>query len=154
MTQESVITQEMRDVIGVESEAITYDVERGAIRKFAEAIGDDNPLYVDEEAARKSRYGGVIAPPTFMRSMSAGRSRATVQSPYPAALDGGSEWEYFEPVRPGDRISVTMKVSEMFEREGRLGNMLFIIRETSYVNQFGKTVAIQRGTGISYQPSD
>ena len=154
MTQESVITQEMRDVIGVESEAITYDVERGAIRKFAEAIGDDNPLYVDEEAARKSRYGGLIAPPTFMRSMSAGRSRATVQSPYPAALDGGSEWEYFEPVRPGDRISVTMKVSEMFEREGRLGNMLFIIRETSYVNQFGKTVAIQHGTGISYQPSD
>ena len=154
MTQESVITQEMRDVIGVESEAITYDVERGAIRKFAEAIGDDNPLYVDEEAARKSRYGGLIAPPTFMRSMSAGRPRATVQSPYPAALDGGSEWEYFEPVRPGDRISVTVKVSEMFEREGRLGNMLFIIRETSYVNQFGKTVAIQRGTGISYQPSD
>ena len=154
MTQESVITQEMRDVIGVESEAITYDVERSAIRKFAEAIGDDNPLYVDEEAARKSRYGGVIAPPTFMRSMSAGRSRATVQSPYSAALDGGSEWEYFEPVRPGDRISVTMKVSEMFEREGRLGNMLFIIRETSYVNQFGKTVAIQHGTGISYQPSD
>ena len=154
MTQESVITQEMRDVIGVESEAVTYDVERGAIRKFAEAIGDDNPLYVDEEAARKSRYGGLIAPPTFMRSMSAGRSRATVQSPYTAALDGGSEWEYFEPVRPGDRISVTMKVSEMFEREGRLGNMLFIIRETSYVNQFGKTVAIQRGTGISYQPSE
>ena len=154
MTQETVITQEMRDVIGVESEAIAYDVERGAIRKFAEAIGDDNPLYVDEEAARKSRYGGVIAPPTFMRSMSAGRSRATVQSPYPAALDGGSEWEYFEPVRPGDRIAVTMKVSDMFEREGRLGNMLFIIRETKYVNQFGKTVAIQRGTGISYKPSD
>ncbi len=154
MTQESVITQEMRDVIAVESEAITYDVERGAIKKFAEAIGDDNPLYHDEEAARNSRYGGLIAPPTFMRSMSAGRSRATVQSPYPAALDGGSEWEYFEPVRPGDRIAVTMKVSEMFEREGRLGNMLFIIRETNYVNQFGKTVAIQRGTGISYQPSD
>ena len=154
MTQESVITQEMRDVIGVESEAITYDVEKGAIRKFAEAIGDDNPLYVDEEAARNSRYGGLIAPPTFMRSMSAGRSRATVESPYPAALDGGSEWEYYEPVRPGDRIAVTMKVSDMFEREGRLGNMLFIIRETNYVNQYGKTVAIQRGTGISYQPSE
>ncbi len=154
MTQESVITQEMRDVIGVESEAVAYDVERGAIRKFAEAIGDDNPLYNDEEVARNSRYGGLIAPPTFMRSMSAGRSRATVQSPYPAALDGGSEWEYFEPVRPGDRIAVTVKVSDMFEREGRLGNMLFIVRETKYVNQFGKTVALQRSTGISYQPSD
>ncbi len=154
MTQESVITQEMRDAIGVESEAITYDVEKGAARKFAEAIGDDNPLFNDEEAARKSRYGGLIAPPTFMRSMSAGRSRATVQSPYPAALDGGSEWEYFEPVRPGDSITVTNEVSNMFEREGRLGNMLFIIRETNYVNQYGKAVAVQRGTGISYQPSD
>ncbi len=154
MTQESVITQDMRDAIGVESEAITYDVEKGAARKFAEAIGDDNPLFNDEEAARKSRYGGLIAPPTFMRSMSAGKSRATVKSPYPAALDGGSEWEYFEPVRPGDTITVTNQVSDMFERDGRLGNMLFIIRETKYVNQFGKTVALQRGTGISYQPSE
>ena len=154
MTQESIITQEMRDAIGVESEAITYDVEKGAARKFAEAIGDDNPLYIDEEAARKIRYGGLIAPPTFMRSMSAGRSRATVQSPYPEALDGGSEWEYFEPVRAGDRITVTRKIADVFEREGRLGKMLFIVRETKYVNQFGNVAALQRSTGISYQPPD
>jgi acyl dehydratase len=152
MTQESVITQQMRDAIGVESEPATYDVERGAILKFAQAIGDTNPLFNDEAAARKTRYGGLIAPPTFLRSMSAGPMKADVKSPYPAALDGGSEWEYFEPVRPGDRITVTLKIADMFERPGRLGNMLFIIRETKYVNQFGQTVALQRGTGISYKP--
>ena len=59
-------------------------------------------------------------------------------------------WLSFQAVR----IAVTMKVSDMFEREGRLGNMLFIIRETNYVNQYGKTIAVQRGTGISYQPSE
>ena len=61
MTQESVITQEMRDAIGVESEPITYDVEKGAIIKFAQAIGDDNPLYGDELDAPVSWKGGDLA---------------------------------------------------------------------------------------------
>ena len=154
MTQESVITQAMRDAIGVESEPVTYEVEKGAIRKFAEAIGDANILFNDEEAARDTRYGGMVASPTFLRSMSGGRARATVQSPYSAALDGGSEWEYFEPVRPGDRITVTQYLVDILEREGRLGNMLFMVRETKYINQFGKVVALQRSTGISYQPTE
>ena len=80
--------------------------------------------------------------------------KVDVQSPHSANLDGGSEWEYYEPVRPGDRITVTTKISNIFERAGRLGNMMFIQRETKYVNQFGSTAAIQRTTGISYQPPD
>ena len=154
MTQESAITPEMKAAIGVESEAYTNEVEKGAIIKFARAIGDTNPIYNDEEAARKSRYGGLVAPPTFFRSMRSGPMKVDVQSPYSANLDGGSEWEYYEPVRPGDRITVTTKISNIFERAGRLGNMMFIQRETKYVNQFGSTAAIQRITGISYQPPD
>ena len=152
MSQDSVITQEMRDAIGVDSEPATHLVEAGAIIKFAQAIGDPNPNFNDEERARRSRYGGLIAPPTFLRSMQPGPPKVLVQSPYPANLDGGSEWEYFEPVRPGDRITVTNRVVDLSERRGRLGGMLFIIRETRYVNQFGQLVATQRGTGISYQP--
>lgn len=151
MTQESVITDEMRAAIGVDSEPITYDVEKGAIVKFAQAIGDANPLYNDEEAARRTRYGGLIAPPTFMRSLISNPA-PDFKSPYPANLDGGSQWEYFYPVRPGDRITVSTRLANLFERPGRLGNMLFSVRETKYVNQFGQTVAIQRTTGISYQP--
>lgn len=154
MTQESVITDEMRAAVGVESEVYVNDVEKGAIIKFAQAIGDDNPIYTDEEAARQSRYGGLVAPPTFFRSLRSGEMKVDVKSPYSANLDGGSEWEYYEPVRPGDRIAVSTKISDMYERQGRLGNMLIVQRETKYVNQFGTTVAIQRTTGISYQPSD
>ena len=154
MPSGSVITQQMRDAIGVESTPVTYDVEKGAIVKFAQAIGDSNPAFNDEVAARRSRYGGLVAPPTFLRSMIPGPPRAEVRSPYPAVLDGGSDWEYFEPVRAGDRITVTLKITDIFEREGRLGSMLFIIRETTYVNQFGAVMATQRGTGISYQPPD
>jgi len=152
MTQESAITGEMRAAINVESEPNVNEVEKGAIIKFARAIGDSNPLFTDEEAARNSRYGGLIAPPTFLRSLTSGPLKAQVESPYSANLDGGSEWQYFEPVRAGDRITVTTYIDDMFEREGRLGNMLFIVRETKYVNQFDRTVALQRSTGISYQP--
>ena len=154
MSQESVITQEMRDAVGVESDPVTYEVEKGAIIKFAEAIGDANPVFNDDQAARQTRYGGLIAPPTFLRSARSGPPRVDVKSPYPAALDGGSEWEYFEPVRPGDRVTVTIRIADIFERPGRLGNMLFIVRETRYVNQFGAVVALQRSTGISYQPAE
>ena len=154
MTQESAITPEMRAAVGVESESHVNEVEKGAIIKFAAAIGDTNPIFTDDEAARNSRYGGIIAPPTFCRTMSSGPMKVDVRSPYSANLDGGSDWEYYEPVRPGDRISVTAMVSNVFERPGRLGNMFFIQRETKYVNQFGRTVAVQRTTGISYQPPE
>ena len=110
-TEESVITPEMKEAIGVDSEPVSYDVEKGAIKKFAQAIGDDNPLFNDEQAARKSRYGGIIASPTFMRSLIS-NSPPSFKNPYSAALDGGSEWEYFEPVRAGDRITVTTRIAD------------------------------------------
>ena len=56
-TEESVITAAMKETIGVESEPITHEVEKGAIIKFAQAIGDRNPAYPD------------VAPPTFLRSV-------------------------------------------------------------------------------------
>ena len=150
MTQGSAITQQMRDAIGVESEPAVHDVEKGAIVKFARAIGDTGPAFNDDDAA----HGGMVAPPTFLRSMPPGPIRAEVRSPYKANLDGGSEWEYFEPVRPGDRITVTTKVADIYERPGRLGNMLFIIRETRYVSHTGEMAAVQRSTGISYAPPE
>ena len=154
MTLESVITQEMQDAIGVESDPLTHEVEKGAIIKFAQAIGDTSPIFNDEQVARGTRYGSLIAPPTFLRSTPPGPLTVEVDSSYTARLDGGSEWEYFEPVRPGDRITVTIKIADIFERQGRLGNMLFIVRETKYVNQFDNVVALQRGTSISYQPAE
>ena len=154
MADESKITQGMRDTIGVASDPVTYEVERGAVKKFAEAIGDPNPLFNDEAAARKTQHGGIIAPPTFLRSMPPGPAKADMTGGGSVRLDGGSEWEYFEAVRPGDRITVTSRIADVYEREGRLGSMLFVIREDRYVNQFGSTVALQRQTGIRYDPTE
>jgi acyl dehydratase len=147
-----VVTDEVRKQIGKTGEARTYEVERGHIRRFAEAIGDPNPLFNDEEHARRTRFGGMIAPPTFYRSM--GSPIPNVELPSMGAafrgLDGGSEWEYFEAIRPGDRITVQSKLADLRESEGRLGPMVFITIETSYTNQFGKLCATQRSTAIRY----
>jgi acyl dehydratase len=147
-----ILDEESLKQVGRAGEARTYEVERGAIRRFAEAIGDPNPLFNDDEAARHTRFGGMIAPPTFCRSMG---------SPIPdvrigklgtsfRGLDGGSDWEYFHPIRVGDRITVQTRLVDLRESEGRLGPMVFITMETTYTNQFGKVCATQRSTGIRY----
>lgn len=150
-SQNTVITLEMRDAIGVESEPVTYEVEKGALRRFVEAIEDPNPVYSDERAARAGRYGGLIAPPTFLDSMISGPMGVPFENPYKGSLEGGSRWWYFEPVRPGDRITVTSRIAEIYERRGRLGNMLFVVREIGYTNQFGKSVAGRLRTAIFFE---
>ena len=54
-----------KDQIGKQSNKVKNTVERGAVKKFAEAIGDLHPIYFDEETGRNSRYKDNIAPPTF-----------------------------------------------------------------------------------------
>ena len=152
MTRETVITAAMRAAIGVESESRTYLVEAGAISRFAEAIGDPNPIFSDEEADGRTRYGGIIAPPTFLRSLGSGPLKVEIDVPYSGLLDGGSEWEYFQPVRPGDRITVTTNVADLFERQSKLGNTVFIVIESRYVDQLGQLVATERNTLVRYEP--
>ena len=144
------VTDEVRKQIGMQSEARVVEVERGAIRRFAEAIGDPNPLFHDEAAARQTRFGGMIAPPTFCRSLGAAIPENTIGMGEFRGLDGGSEWEYLEPIRPGDRISVVSKIADIRESAGRLGPMVFITVEISYTNQFSQLCALQRSTVIRY----
>ena len=148
--ENTIIPESLLKAIGVESDPITYEIEKGHISRFAEAIGDENPLFSDEIKARNSRYGGIIAPPTFYRALRPGSLPESAESPFTRNLDAGSDWEFFEPIRPGDRITVTIKLADVVEREGRLGKMIIITRETRYENQLGQIVATQKTNGISY----
>ena len=144
------VTDEARKQIGKVSEPRTYEVERGAIRRFAEAIEDPNPLFNSERDARQTRFGSMIAPPTFCRSMGAPIPDIKLDMPTFRGLDGGSDWEYFVPIRAGDRITVQSKLVDLREAAGRLGPMVFTVVETTYTNQFGEVCVIQRSTGIRY----
>ncbi len=145
-----VVTEEVRKQIGFKTEPVTYEVERGAIRRFAEAIEDPNPLFNDERAARGTRFGSMIAPPTFCRSMGRGYIDVKLNLPEFRVLDGGSDWEYREPIRPGDRITVVSRLADLREAAGKLGPMVFVTIETTCTNQFGDVCVVQRSTLIRY----
>jgi len=75
----TVISEKLRSFIDLESNAVTYDIERHAVERFACAIGDPNPLYTNIEFAESSSHGSLIAPPTFFRSLLPG----DYPQPYP-----------------------------------------------------------------------
>jgi acyl dehydratase len=147
---ETVITEELQSFIGLESVASTYDIERHAVERFAAAIGDPNPLYSDRTFAESTAYEGLIAPPTFFRSLLPGSYPKPYLEPFAHILDGGSKYRYNEPVRVGDQITVIRKITDLFEKHGRMGTMLFKVSEISYTNQEGRLVATQTSTTITY----
>ncbi len=127
------------------------EVEKGHVIAFAKAIDDPNPLWNDEAQARQSHLGGMVAPPTFLRAARTQRLEDLPPDfPYTRLLDGGSEWEYFEAVRPGDRITAVNRIADIFSRAGSLGPMIFVVSETTYTNQFGRVAATQKNTSIRY----
>ena len=65
MASKSLVTDEIRSWIGRETPPWTLEVSRLDIKRFAVATDDLNPLYMDEERAKQSRYGDLIAPPLF-----------------------------------------------------------------------------------------
>lgn len=137
-----------RSVLGVESSPISYEVEKGAIRKFAEAIGDEDPIYYDEQAAQALGFKSIVAPPTFLCTFRAQELPDLKIQFGRVRLNGGNEYEYFQPIYAGDTISVTAKYADVAERTGRTGSMVFIITELTYRDQRGEVVAIGRNTGI------
>jgi acyl dehydratase len=149
-TVTSVITDEMKAAIGKKGKPVTHLIEKGAVRRFAQAIGDPNPLWNDEAKARKTRYGGMVVPPTFFCSLAGDPAAMRINLPYTRRLNGGDEWEYFQPVHVGDRITVVSELADLYERKGSLGNMLFVITKQTYTNQFGEKVAIHKNTLITY----
>src|SRR5205823_2335357 len=128
VSEPNYVTEAMKQAIGIESEPTTFDVEKWHIKRFAEAVGDENPLYTNEVSARKTRYGSVIAPPTFFRAFFPKDPKVNpfLNLPLKRILDGGSDWEWFEPVRPGDRITATSRLASVQQKSGRLGAMLLV----------------------------
>lgn len=146
-TNSFTLTDEMREQsIGVESEPASMVIEQGHIARFAEAIGDDNPAYT----VGTPETGGIVAPPTFLQAMRGIRPELPYDIPYTRLLDGGSDWEYFDHVRPGDTITAIGRIEDIRERTGSIGQMLISTIKITYRNQHNAVVATQTSTSIRY----
>jgi len=157
MAEGSLITEALKKLIGVPSEPIVFKVEEGAIQRYAQAIGDPNPLYDDPDFAKTSKYGRLMAPPGFTGWPVKGElpifelfDSLTKAGAPPRLLDGGVELEFFEPIGAGDVLTATIKVANMAERETRLGKTMFTVVEATFVNQDKKVALKSRSTLIQF----
>ena len=149
MSSKEIITDEMRSFIGLESDPVTYVVEKHSIEHFARAIGESNPIYFDEQFA-KDNVGGIIAPPTFIRLFRPKRLEKQFPDSFSNLVDGGSSYTFHEKIFVGDQITVVSKLKDLFIKSGSFGDMMFKISLTSYTNQKNKLVAEQEITTILY----
>ncbi len=160
---ESVVTDEMRAMIGVKGPETVNELTTTSVRMFARAVGYVDPAFYDLNAAGERGYRGLPAPPGYLGTpiynpadsdpTFGGRRGQGFRSPYPLVLNGGTDIEYTsEQICSGDTLTSATALASLQERwSGALGvPMLIQISETTYTNQFGQVVAISRGTGISY----
>ena len=127
---------ELQTLIGKEKELVSdhnREVTRDNIRRFALGSGDDNPIWIDGEYAKRSRWKGIIAPPCFMR---------TLGEPLPESLPDvhsqfvGEEFRLEQPIRLNDDIKATFYLSDIIKKASRLyGQILLEYKESKYTNQ-------------------
>ena len=164
MTEEAIITDEMRAIIGKEAEPLTVEVDKTAIRWFARAVGHTDLIFYDEDYAKSKGHRSLVVPPGFLGHAIHTPDKPTnivgnsVKRP-PAIpglklmriLNGGTEFEYYgEDICAGDTLKSVSKIADLRERTGGLGKMLILTTESNFYNAAGKLVATERGTGIMY----
>ncbi|MFL5389087.1 MAG: MaoC family dehydratase N-terminal domain-containing protein [Myxococcales bacterium] len=108
-----------RNAIGRESKPAINEVEKGSIRRFAEAIGESNPIYFEEAAARAAGYRSVVAPPTFPTTLRAGSDlrEGLLLSPGKHLLQAEQSFEYARPIVAGDKLTMRSKIVEVSQRQ-------------------------------------
>ena len=141
---------------------------------FARAIGDSNPIYYDEDYAKSTEPGGIIAPPTFIQASDQFDPeyplRPKIGQPWfgsgkePTGLKPGStgtsgslanvlhaeqHYEYHRPLRPGDVLTATAKPGRTWEKEGRRsGKLIFTEMIVEFRDQVGEPVVTSRIVGV------
>jgi len=114
------------------------------------------PIYWDEDYARTTRWGAIIAPSDFNPFAWPARRMAPQAQPQPAGglrltgMNGGQTDTYGAPMRPGDVITSRSRLQDFNERQGRFGLMLYTFTETEWTNQKGEFVRRRIGTSIRY----
>jgi acyl dehydratase len=127
-----------------------FRVERGKIREFADALGDANPVYHDPDSAAARAAGGILAPPTLLRTFlyeTRDAVEALKVADWSFIVHGEQEFEYLNPVFAGDVLTAQDRIAAMSEKESRrAGKLQIAVIETTFRNQRGETVQVARRT--------
>ncbi|WP_052404837.1 FAS1-like dehydratase domain-containing protein [Bacillus rubiinfantis] len=164
----ALMKEKIQEFIGIDSEKIVGPdkVCKQMIRHWCEVMEDSNPLYQDEEYARNSKYGGIIAPPMQVQVYTMSPLwPPTDREPNPMeqliaelAKQGYSSivateqgQEYFAPMMLGDEISYTISVDKVSpEKQTVRGPGYFVTFLYKFFNQRDELVCKQTFTILAY----
>jgi acyl dehydratase len=150
--EDALLTSEVRSWIGRATDlmALPDEIAASDVRRYVEATGDRNALWLDDDRARSAGYRARLVPPMLLvelvwRLKNSEASRMTDRVPLPASYvdtrNVENEIEWLEPVYIGDRISIRHRIRDIICRPGRRGLGVYITRETEYVRADGRLVA-------------
>ncbi len=144
----------VKELIGLEYEPYSFEIEKGKIKELAAAIGDDNPIYQSKEAAQEAGFDDVPIPLTFLQVVdtwggySFDEKMKILKLNPVKILHGEQEYEHLLDIYPGDVLTVNSKVIDVKVKKGASGGMDLIKTENRYKNQRGELAAISRNTTV------
>ena len=128
-----------RSFLGVETQIGTFELTREMILGFAKSTGETNPRYVGDEHGA----GNIVAPPTICNVFVSGVSRPDIKLEFgELGFFAGQSIECKAEIRPGDVLSASTKLDNVYAKTGRSGKMVFAVWETKFRNQDDETVAL------------
>ena len=135
---------------GKEYKEVAFPVERDRVLQFADAIGEDNPVFRDREAARAGGYEEQLAPPTFVTVMQIMTSGQVVLDQelglnYALVVHGEQEYEWHRPVQVGDVLTAIPRIADIYAK----GPNEFLVIEAQIRDASGQTVVVGRSTLLS-----
>jgi len=119
-------------------------IERSRLVFFSKAIGETNPVYTDQAAARAAGYPDLPAPPTFLfaaelDSGATDRLLDDLRVPIQRILHGEQSFSYHRPACAGDTVTVNSKITDIYDKKN--GALEFIVKESTATNQREELVA-------------
>lgn len=156
-TDEAIVPPQAQALIGRVRER-RHLVTAVDIRKFAQAIGETNPIHVDPTAARAAGHPDVVAPPLFFQTMTfdpvaaeslpADGSPVELDVPVPAtrAMGGSSEYTVKRLARAGEWIHVRSVLTDVQVKRGKSGLLFAIVVQTDFSDAEGSLVASETAT--------
>ena len=123
--------------IGHTLEPWCYEATRDNIRHYAHGIGDDNPLWCDPDYAQKTRYGGIIAPPSFIFACSRIISGYVGGLPGVHAMFAGCDFAWKKPIRRNAVLTTEAYLKDLIEHDTQFAGRS--IQQVYHVDFFDET---------------
>ncbi len=153
------IPESVRDLVGVEKTR-RVQVTANDIKRFAQAIGATDPVHYDEQHARTTRHGRIVAPPLFCQALTyddvpvdqlgADGSPVEINVDIPAqrAVGGSSDYRINRLVAAGETITVVSRLADVYAKQGRSGPLYMVVVQTDFRDEEDELVASETATYI------